>query len=147
VDFIDSIGLNIHAAQITDDTFLPGVTVRKNTIVYDPSRLEFPGDLLHEAGHMAVLSPEQRAAIDGDFGNRGGWEMAAIAWSYAASRYLNLPVDCVFHDGGYRGDAARLRQSFCEGDTVGVPLLEWRGLCTTRGTTRYPAMQSWLCLE
>ena len=147
MDFIGGIGLNIRAAQIAGDTFLPGVTVRDNTLLYDPSRLQFPGDLLHEAGHMAVLSPEQRAAIDGDFGGSGGWEMAAIAWSHAACRHLNLPLDCVFHDGGYRGDATWLRQSFQEGNTIGVPLLEWKGLCTTRGAERYPIMQAWLSLD
>ena len=142
--FLDDIGIAVHEGVLDDTSFLPGVTSRGNSIIYDADRLQFPGDLLHEAGHLALMSPPQRAAAGGDFGTEDGLEMAAIAWSHAAATHLGLPLDCVFHEGGYRGDAGWLRDLFGSGKFIGVPVLEWKGLC--RGTA-YPTMNAWLSQE
>ena len=39
----------------------------------------YPGDMLHEAGHLAVVPPERRLEMDKHAGDDGGEEMAAIA--------------------------------------------------------------------
>jgi hypothetical protein len=131
--------------EIPDSTFLPGITVREGVLLFDPSRLEYPGDLLHEAGHLAILPPPERQRVSGSFGDDGGNEMAAIAWSFAACRHLGLPVNVLFHAEGYKGDAACLAENFTEGRYVGVPILEWRGMARTRGESVYPTMLHWLC--
>eukprot|EP01036_Dinobryon_divergens_P020355 gene20355-27904_t len=59
--------------------------------------------------------------------------MAAIAWSYAAARACGLPIEQLFHDGGYRGDAAMLRSAFASGACIGTPLLGYWGLCDPHG--------------
>jgi hypothetical protein len=41
-----------------------------------------------EAGHIAISSPDRRAAIQRAAGPDPAEEMMAIAWSYAASVYL-----------------------------------------------------------
>lgn len=139
--FFAEIGLPHQFAGLPGPTFLPGVAIRRGVLTIDRERLLYPGDLLHEAGHMAVLPTPERAEMDGDVGPDGGMEMAAIAWSYAAALHVGLPVEVVFHDGGYRGGAASLRQNFAQRRYIGVPLLEWMEL-TAGG--RFPAMDRWL---
>ncbi len=139
--FFGEIGLPYQFAELPGPTFLPGVAIRRGVLTIDREKLLYPGDLLHEAGHMAVLSPAERAEMDGDVGPDGGMEMAAIAWSYAAALHLSLPVEVVFHDDGYRGGAAGLRQNFALRRYIGTPLLQWMNLTTG---ARFPAMDRWL---
>lgn len=138
--FFSEIGLPYRFGALDGATFLPGLAIRQGVLTIDREKLLYPGDLLHEAGHMAVLPAAERATADGDVGPDGGMEMAAIAWSYAAALQIGLPPEVVFHDDGYRGGAAALRENFACRRYVGVPLLEWMQL--TDGA--YPAMRRWL---
>lgn len=147
--FLRMIGLSVTPGQVPDNTFLPGIEVIPNGLRVDGARLTHPGDLLHEAGHLAVLSPAQRAAVAGDVGNNAGLEMAAIAWSYAACVYLELAPALVFHADGYRGASSSLIENFSAGRTFGVPVLQWLGLAVepqraAAGQPAYPAMIRWL---
>jgi hypothetical protein len=137
--FFADIGLPFRFAELSGPTFLPGVTIQRGVLAIDREKLLYPGDLLHEAGHLAILPPAERAAIDGDVGPDGGMEMAAIAWSYAAAVHLGIPVEVVFHDEGYLGGASAIRDNFAQGRYIGVPLLQWMGL-----TVSYPAIERWL---
>ena len=139
--FFAEIGLPYQFAELPGPTFLPGVAIRRGVLTIDREKLLYPGDLLHEAGHMAVLPAAERAEMDGDVGPDGGMEMAAIAWSYAAALHIGIPVEVVFHDEGYLGGAGNLRQNFARRRYIGVPLLEWMEL--TAGA-RFPAMDRWL---
>jgi hypothetical protein len=76
--FLSGIGIEVVAEPLQGETFLPGMTVHGGAIVVDPDRLEHPGDLLHEAGHIAVTDPALRPALDG-VADDPGEEMAAIA--------------------------------------------------------------------
>ncbi len=139
--FLESIGVPVRHAQITEQTFVPGITLDRGTIVIDESKLLYPGDLLHEAGHLAVLRPGERVDLQGTAGDSGAFEMAAIGWSWAAAQHLGLDPAIVFHDAGYKGESQALLDNFAAGRFLGVPMLEWLGL-TTAAT--YPAMTSWL---
>jgi hypothetical protein len=139
--FFAEIGLPFQFAELPGPTFLPGVAIQRGVLTIDREKLLYPGDLLHEAGHMAVLSAAERAGLDGDVGPDGGMELAAIGWSYAAALHIGLPVEVVFHDDGYRGGAASLRQNFAQGYYLGVPLLQWMEMTTQ---DRFPAMDRWL---
>lgn len=109
-----------------------------------------PGDLLHEAGHLAVIPPEKRKRVQGNMGKDRGEEMTAIAWSYAASVHLALGPSVVFHDGGYRGWSKAFIENFTNGRYVGVPMLQWIGLTADNkrakemGVEPYPHMIKWL---
>ena len=75
----------------------------------DSRQLKYPGDLLHEAGHIAVCTPEDRALIgtskmDSKWPSDGE-EIAAIAWSYAAAMHINLDLTILFHPNGYKNDS------------------------------------------
>ena len=50
VDFLRGIGLPVTEGSVPDDCFLPGVRIHHGTLVFDRQRLQWPGDLLHEAG-------------------------------------------------------------------------------------------------
>ncbi len=105
---------------------------------------------MHEAGHMAMLPPALRGEVEGDAGDNGGLEMAAIAWSYAAALHTGLDPAVVFHPAGYRGGSEALLENFAAGRYFGVPMLEWVGLTATGkraaalGVPPYPSMLKWL---
>ncbi len=144
VGFLRAIGLDVRFAPVPADTVLPGIAVERGTLVVDEGALLYPGDLLHEAGHLAVLSPAQRRRAGGRFAGGtpdglAGQEMAAIAWSYAAARHLGIDPALVFHPAGYRGSSAALLELFGNGGTFGWPILQWLGM-----TSAYPAMTGWL---
>ena len=63
VAFLTGIGLSVRRAEIVAPTILPGILVEHGALLFDPARLRFPCDLLHEAGHLAVVPPERRAVM------------------------------------------------------------------------------------
>src|SRR5262245_22065448 len=94
--FVRGVGIEVRAAAL-GDTFLAGLEIRNGALLIDEQRLTYPGDILHEAGHIAVSDPATRktAPVSTDPGE----EMAASAWSYAAARKLGIDPAIVFHDG------------------------------------------------
>ncbi len=149
VDFLSGIGLALRIEPLDAPTFLPGVTLAPNALIVDPAKLLHPGDLLHEAGHLAVMTPERRAEAAPNAGDNMGDEIAAQAWSYAAAVHLGLPPEVVFHQHGYHGSAESLIARYAQGH-AGVPLLQWMGLtldakrAAAIGLLPYPHMQRWL---
>ena len=139
LSFLATIGLEVRSGTVEHETPLPGIAISDGVIVVDHARLRFPGDLLHEAGHLAMLPSAARgneAALSSP-----GDEMASIAWSYAAALHLGIDPTVVFHEHGYRGDSPMILENFGAGRTFGVPLLAWYGLCDA---ATYPAMRRWL---
>ena len=152
VAFLEGIGLAVREAEIGDRSFLPGLLTRDGGIVLDRRRLEHPGDLLHEAGHLAVLAPADRARFgsDDDQLDLPQLEVAAVAWSFAAVVHLSLRPEVVFHSGGYRGRGAALARTYAFGVYPGAPALEAAGLTLTgararaAGVAPYPHMLRWV---
>ena len=118
IGFFRHIGLEVDQCELPEETFLPGIAVTKGRLRIDPAKLKYPGDLLHEAGHLAVIPPEERRQAGDDFAGSGGNEMAAIAWSYAACMYLDLPLEMLFHETGYKGDAHWLAETYSRAVTL-----------------------------
>jgi hypothetical protein len=148
--FLRGIGLVVRRGEVGDGTFLPGIRIEAGTLVVEEARLSYRGDLLDEAGHLAVLPAARRNEAGPEIGGDGGEEMAAIAWSYAAALHLGLGPAVVFHPAGYRGGAQPLLDNFRQGRYIGVPLLEWMGLTADArqaralGVEPYPHMLGWL---
>jgi hypothetical protein len=144
VAFLRGVGFTVELAVLDAATLLPGVTVAGGRLRVDAARLAWPGDLLHEAGHVAVGEPGADQVSDDP-----GEEMAAIAWSFAAALALDLDPAVLFHPGGYRGEARALIENFTQGSYVGAPILAWRGLtiepgrATPGGPPAYPHMLAW----
>jgi len=147
-DFVRGIGIDVREAELPEPTFLPGLDIRHGAILVDEARLSYPGDLLHEAGHIAVAEPAERAQVA--LAPTPGDEMATLAWSYAALRHLDLTPEVVFHADGYKGGAQALIDAFAGGGNPGVPLLAYYGMtvepkfAAARGVEPFPHMLRWL---
>jgi len=153
VFFLKEIGIEIIEKEL-EETFLPGLELGPNCIYIDYDKLLYPGDILHEAGHLAVTIPSERklvgsTQISKDWPTQGD-EAAAILWSYAVLHHLQLPPEFVFHPNGYKGDSEWFISNFKSGIYMGLPLLEWMGLCLGKekaekeNKSPFPAMQKWL---
>lgn len=146
VAFLRAIGIPVTEDAVAADSFLPSVAVVNGGIVVDRARLQWPGDILHEAGHLAVLPVEARG---GDVPDDGALELAAMAWSFAAAVELGIAPGVVFHEGGYHGRGPSLAQTYAMGLLIGLPELVAAGmahgpLTAPDGAPIYPAMVRWL---
>ncbi len=140
--FVQSAGIPVCMEAITGETFLAGLTIRDGSLVVDAARLDWPGDILHEAAHIALAPPSRRAATSGKLEVTPAEEMAALAWSYAAAVATGTDPAIVFHEGGYKKGGAQLISQYTSGlppGGPGVPILQWYGM-----TTSFPGMGSWL---
>lgn len=149
VSFLRGIGLAVHFGSIPSGSFLPGIQIVSNGLRIDRDALLFPGDLLHEAGHLAVMPPSQRHSPPLSPSDAAE-EMGAIAWSYAAALHIGIDPEIVFHEHGYRGQASQLLHDFAHGKAVGLPYLWWIGMTTQPQPGQpsiYPRMLHWLRQE
>lgn len=149
MDFIRQVGIDIVPGLIHEETFLPGIKIQNGALIYQMDKLQFPGDLLHEAGHIAVSPSEVRQQLQNDvseFGQGPAEEMAAIAWSWAAITYLKIPAEVVFHENGYKGASQSHIEAFSTGGGFGYPLLSYWKMCATdsAGKPAFPVMLNWL---
>jgi hypothetical protein len=154
VDFIKEIGIEVMPAQINRPTFLPGILVERGKLFVDDAKLMYPGDLLHEAGHIAVCPNDLRSNLNDEVAlpdvNMDAIEAQAIAWSYAACLCLGLDPTVVFHAGGYKGRSEGLLLNFRLGVYLGLNGLQEAGMTATEltagesGTHVYPHMLKWL---
>lgn len=156
IQFIESIGIPVTIGTIDTTTFLPGILIHNGRMTVDIEKLLYPGDLLHEAGHIAVAMPEDRLAMQGDIGantlknKADGEEMMAIAWSYAACLHLGLNLEVLFHPAGYKGNSQWYIEQYTSGNMLYLPLLQWAGFCydgkqaAANNSKPFPHMLKWL---
>jgi len=173
VAFLREIGLPVDVGPFGAAGFLPGVTIVDGVLRIDPDHLYVSGDLLHEAGHMAIvparlrrrlgtnLEESLRDLVAGDDDPLAALalqhtETMAIAWSFAALRTLGLPPAVIFYAGGYKMEAEQ-QQHFISlldsGNYFGIAHLASVGmtgpcgimaLLQQNGLPPYPQMTKWL---
>lgn len=154
LDFLAGIGIPVVETTLPPDSFLPGIVIRDGGLQVDPDRLQWPGDLLHEAGHLAVLPPDLRGRASDDLADEQGvahaGETEAMAWAWAAVHAIGLPPEVLMHAGGYHGQSEAVLQMYAVGIIPGL-----RGLCEIGMTAahgfsaepldvQYPQMRRWL---
>jgi hypothetical protein len=157
LEFVRAIGIIVDDAVFPEETVLPGIDIRNGQIFLDRRRLKFVGDLLHEAGHIAVVPSGERANLHsstiGSRPDQAAEEMMAIAWSYAAALHIGIDPSVVFHESGYHGGGNYLLENFRAGRTIGVPMLAYTGMCEREphggrsqdgSKSGYPRMIRWL---
>lgn len=153
MSFLKEIGIDIVEKEL-ETSFLPGLSLGPNCLYIDFEKLLYPGDILHEAGHLAVTTSAERK-IAGTNEMASDWptqgeEMGAILWSFAAAKHLELPVEFVFHPNGYKNESEWLTSNFTNETYIGLPFLEWTGLtlgkerATKEGKEPFPKMLKWL---
>jgi hypothetical protein len=94
-----------------DGTFWNGILVERNRIIVDLS-MAHPGDLLHEAGHLATMPQSSRLEVFHDLdempnlmqlvletGKPYGDDDGSTGWAYAACLKLKLPTELPFAHG------------------------------------------------
>lgn len=153
-NFLEEIGIAVHYGAIEYTTFLPGISIEKGAIFIDREKLLYPGDILHEAGHIAVVPAADRVYLNEHSialrEQREAEEMMAIAWSYAACKHLGLDATFVFHNEGYKNGGSHIAECFDQGQYFGVPMLQWTGMALEGKKEEqpelplYPKMIKWL---
>ena len=149
--FLTDIGLAYRLEPIVDEAFLPGLDIQDGELVIDLDALMYPGDILHEAGHIAVADPARREiynhnllGVEGVDSQLDGEELAAMAWSVAASRAIGLSLSVVFHENGYNGGSQSLIDAYEGGAVLGQPLLHAWDMCGADGAADgFPIMKNW----
>jgi hypothetical protein len=154
VAFIQRTGIPVHFRPLEGFCFLPGIKITDGELLVDMDKLKYPGDILHEAGHIAVVPPTERITLNEESiakrEMRDAEEMMVIAWSYAACVHLGIDAGFVFHDEGYKGGGSYIAESFNNGNYFGVPMLQWVGMAREKKNEAdpdkpvYPAMLKWL---
>lgn len=153
IPFLTHIGIPTVFRKIEGDSFLPGLLIENGVLIIDETALLYPGDILHEAGHIAVMPASARPSLNAqalvDSKNREAEEMMAIAWSYAACLQIDLDPKYVFHEAGYRGGSDGIVENFNAGRYVGTAMLHWCNMAfepahTPKGQLPYPTMTNWL---
>ncbi|QJE73771.1 hypothetical protein HHL28_12305 [Aerophototrophica crusticola] len=124
IDFLRGIGMAVEVgAEGAADGFLPGINIHGGVIHVDPETLVGSGDLLHEAGHIAIvprrfwprLNKDLHADMLAAFAAEPGPtpdpaiaeatsndEVMAQAWSYAAALAMGVSPESIFFPGSYR---------------------------------------------
>ncbi len=144
ISFLSEIGIGVFEREIEGNTFLPGLEIEKGVLFYDFQKLLYPGDMLHEAGHIAVTTKAERDQLKNNVitnnKDKEGDEMAVLLWTYAACVKLGIVPEIVFHKDGYKGSADWLVENFTNKVYIGLPLLKWMGMTNDN----FPEMIKWL---
>jgi len=152
--FLNEIGIETIPSILVEQTFLPGILVKDGKLLVDEKKLAFPGDLLHEAGHLAVAPARLRAYLNDEVSLPDETpellETQAMLWSYAACVYLKIDPRVVFHEGGYRGQSENLLFNLSLGIYAGLNGLEDFEMAFSEttageiGVPPFPQMHRWL---
>lgn len=148
-EFLNSLGIVVIEKKIDEPSFLPGLKIENGCLIVDRHALLYPGDILHEAGHIGVCPKNERAMLnDNVVNNRPGTEgeeLAAMLWSYAACIHMNINPEIVFHEDGYKGQSEWLLSNYAQKTFIGLPLLAWMGMTSKEGEVDgFPKMIKWL---
>ncbi|MBB4861571.1 hypothetical protein HNP46_000382 [Pseudomonas nitritireducens] len=170
VDFLTSIGLEVRRVAEADG-FIEDVRITEG-------RLEItdhcsPTNLLHEAGHLAVVPARFRHLMsdDIDFGTREmldiikaeghgpdsfEWrsvaqasEMEAVCWQWAAGQAIGLPEELIILDEDYEGIGREVRAQLITKTHPGIKGLAHADFCKPRADLPwpgkpYPELNYWL---
>jgi hypothetical protein len=167
--FLETIGVDCRAGDVHPDSFLPGIEIQQGRLIFDADKLASPGDLLHEAGHIAAVPSKFRTRLSGDIDACLArltaedaaaeaiihTDLAPIAWSYAAALEAGINPLHVFDAAGYGADKGGDIQIICQqlqmGLFPGIAMLARLGLCAapppfgdSGDHAPYPHMKRWL---
>jgi hypothetical protein len=154
ISFLNEIGIETKFEKLEGPSFLPGLSIHNGCIIIDKEALKYPGDILHEAGHIAVVPAAERPALTASAIEkremREAEEMMAIAWSFAACIHLGLDPYIVFHDDGYKGGGSYIADNFVNKNYFGLPMLQWKGMAldevnaAKQNLPAFPYMLKWV---
>jgi hypothetical protein len=150
------------------DSFISGVAIKNGTLIIDKDCSI--SNLLHEAGHLAVLPKEYRTQANDDLAhvlrkmykevdcskeeNRRFMQCEdaeATAWAYAFGIRCNVDTDLIIDSDQYDGTGRDVLESLALGSGFGVSGLSRLGWCATNkihsissGLPMFPHLIKWL---
>ncbi|MBB4861572.1 hypothetical protein HNP46_000383 [Pseudomonas nitritireducens] len=172
VNFLREIGLTlVEVPSIPNASFLEDVRVVEGTLHYLASAKAC--NLLHEAGHVAIVPAKYRHLMNDDVevGVKAMFqqmeidhvmpgtpefqaglqvsEAEASAWSWAAGLAAGIPEELIIEDWCFEGEGALQRTRFLSNMHYGVNGLATAGFCRTRETDLrpgvvFPELNFWL---
>lgn len=154
VAFLDSIGIPCQAEPGAVG-FLPGIDIRDGVLHYDP---QVPvSNLLHEAGHLAILPGEYRRRAGSNISGivkAMFQELAAVAardvdgpltrammqtsdpeataWAWAVGEHLGIPLEQIILPHEYDGEGESIARCLRMRGYVGINGLAHAGFCVVR---------------
>lgn len=153
ISFLQSIGLPTMVGTVPESSFLPNIFIRHGTIQVTSGVLI--GDLLHEAGHLAVVPSRFRPLMHGAlyrsfdqiFEQLANLEpthpdviamlhaedTAATAWSWACGVHLGVAHDDIITTEAFDGDGAGIRSMLSRHQYIGIHALQGSGFCAAHG--------------
>ena len=153
--FLEKIGVPFQFISIDTNTYVPGINIHDGSLQIDLEKLTFPGDLLYEAGRIALAPAAVRSTLTHPIDNQLDFDVATnsmmtIAWSYAAALDAEIPIEVLLHPEGYKGQNESIQYGFQSGQYIGLPMLQFLGMAldannaAQKGVQPFPVMQIWL---
>lgn len=166
LEFLNRVG--IPAIAVTGDeavakAFTPHVLIKNGTLEVDVDHV-FPGNILHEAGHLAIVPAPFRHLASGTLGavqkamgayfeaNPGGMmvypedpicraimqcsDTEATAWQFAAAQEVGLPDELLFPDDAFDGQGPENLQRLKANSYFGINGLQAAGWTRVRANPR-----------
>ena len=154
-EFLEKINIPYHFDKITVETYVPGILIKNGGLVIDNELLKFPGDILHEAGSIALCPTDVRPTLNTPIAAQLDFDAAThsfmtLAWAYAAALHSDTPLEVVFHKNGYNGQNESIIYGFQSGQYIGLPMLQYLGmaydanLAAQNNAQPFPSMIQWL---
>lgn len=167
VAFLRQIGLEVIEAEEASG-FLEDIRIEQGRLYYRPSA--HASNLLHEAGHLAVLPSRFRPLAGDDLQKvfilmhdevgqliqkpdcdpdapeirevMQAGETEATAWAFAAGRAIGLPDTITIRDEDYDGEGESVRTGLICNAYFGINGLVAGGMCAS--VRSYPTLTRWL---
>lgn len=154
VDFVTSIGISVKQTILEDGLPIPGISVQNGEMLIDEERLSYPGDILYQAGRIAILPMEERNEYVGkdhpEYMTEATQGMMAMCWAWAALTHLQIAPEVVFHNGGYKGQSMQIIHGYQSGSYMGLPMLQLYEMAYeqhqayAKGLNPFPYMYKWV---
>jgi hypothetical protein len=168
LNFLGTIKIFYELTDSHIEAFLPGVSIDRGKIIINVSELKMLGDILHEAGHYAIIPLPYRNYIvnsdldelydsfesefpdlllpDGSENPIGRAliqvdEQAVIAWSYAAAVACGLDVATMHFEDTFTAPWTEIVHGLRKNCDAGVASLHYAKMTTK---TTFPRMIRWL---
>jgi len=165
IEFVRSIGIPVSTTDSEEvaSAFVPYCRVKGGGLMVNPEKV-FPGDIIHEAGHIAVIPSRFRPSASGTFGKslremkdymdananaigrfpedptlRGimqSGEAEATAWQYAAAQHIGLPDEWLFPPGSFEGNGEENLMRLKANSYMGINGLQAAGWTKVREISR-----------
>lgn len=166
IDFLNSIGIVVKKGTVPKKSFLPCLLIQDGEIFYEENFNI--SDMLHEAGHLALVPGEYRKFCTGDMGKavRILWTIIekvegkiapdsliyrqllqcgdpeATAWAFAAGVKNNIPPEIIILDRQYGGSGSSIRECLKHKCYLGINGLRAAGFIDS--VKDYPKLKYWM---